>query len=80
MSIPLPKEVVCQRFGVNLRRERLVAGLSQEELADLACFDRTYISSAERGKRNVSLCAIVKLSAALAIPPSALLADVAEAE
>lgn len=80
MAQPLSKQVVCQRFGVNLRRERLVAGLSQEELADRACFDRTYISSAERGRRNVSLCAIVQLSTALAIAPSALLADVAEVE
>lgn len=74
------KDIVCRRFGENLRTARAVAGLSQEELADLSGFDRTYISSAERGKRNVSLSAIVQLCNALCVPVSVLLAGLTEAE
>ncbi|WZB74217.1 helix-turn-helix transcriptional regulator [Achromobacter insuavis] len=49
--------------------------MSQEELALRAGLDRTYVSSCERGKRNVSLETIVKLAEALAVPPSLLLSS-----
>ena len=42
-------------FGERLRAVRLAFGLSQEALADLAGFDRTYVSLVERGRRNISL-------------------------
>lgn len=60
-------------FGRTLRRRRLACGLSQEVLASLAGLDRTYISSCERGLRNVSLETICRLANALGIGPSALL-------
>jgi len=47
--------------------------MSQEQLADLADLDRTYISGIERGIRNVSLMNIVKIADALDINPSELL-------
>ena len=56
-------------FGTKLRALRVAAGLSQEKLGELARLDRTYISSAERGRRNVSLEAIVRLADALGISP-----------
>lgn len=42
-------------------------GVSQEELADIANLDRTYITSVECGKRNISIVNIEKLSKALNI-------------
>jgi transcriptional regulator with XRE-family HTH domain len=39
------------RFGLNVRRRRKAAGLSQEALAEKAELDRTYISGVERGTR-----------------------------
>jgi transcriptional regulator with XRE-family HTH domain len=60
-------------FGDTLRAVRLEVGVSQEELAHRAGLDRTYVSSCERGKRNVSLETIVKLAEALGVLPSALL-------
>ena len=56
------------RFGQRLRQLRLAAGLSQEELADLSGLHRTYISSVELGKRNVSLRNIDALATALEVP------------
>lgn len=42
-------------------------GLSQEELADRAGYHRTYISSIERGKRNISIVTLEKISIALGV-------------
>ncbi|QBG84720.1 helix-turn-helix domain-containing protein [Xanthomonas oryzae] len=65
---------VLLAFGDKLRRLRLHAGLSQEELAARAQLDRTYVSSCERGRRNVSLLALVRLASALSCS-EALLVD-----
>lgn len=61
-----------QRFGANLKEIRLRNGLSQEKLAFSVELDRSYISDIERGKRNVSLINILKLSKALNIHPKYL--------
>lgn len=59
-------------FGERLRQLRTSAGLSQEELAERATLDRTYVSSCERGKRNVSLENIWRFALAMGVMPSAL--------
>lgn len=56
-------------FGERLRTIRKLRGLSQEALALLAGLDRTYISGCERGKRNISLENIWRISKALDINP-----------
>ena len=60
-------EDVCVRFGEKLRDVRLELGYSQEELSFKAGLHRTYISSVERGKRNISLTNIEKLADALGL-------------
>ena len=55
------------RFGQRLRVVRQARGLSQEELAFKAGLHRTYVSSAERGKRNVGLVNVERLAQALDI-------------
>jgi len=60
-------------FGMRLRELRLSAGLSQEELASRAGLDRTYISSCERGRRNLSLTSIFRIALGLKIAPAELL-------
>lgn len=62
-------------FGDRIRELRRAAGLSQEELAEVAGLHRTYISSLERGRRNVGLDNIHVLSAALGVPPAKLFED-----
>jgi len=68
-----PKEI----FGHNVRRIRTDAGLSQEELAYRAKLHRTYISSIERGQRNVSVENIFAIADALKVPPGDLLKPIA---
>ena len=65
-------------FGRRLREKRTESGLTQEELATIAGLDRTYVSSCERGRRNVSLENIYKFSTALNISPKELLPEPAE--
>lgn len=52
-------------FGTRIKIIRTSQNLSQERLAELADLDRTYISSIERGQRNVSIEVIHRLSIAL---------------
>ncbi len=66
---------LLSRFGDNLRRVRNVRGISQEKLADEAHLHRTYISSVERGERNVTLVTIEKLAKALKVSMTELLPD-----
>jgi transcriptional regulator with XRE-family HTH domain len=60
-------------FGSNVRRLRTERGYSQEELAERSGLHRTYVSSLERGQRNVGLDNIKKLAAALGVKASELL-------
>jgi transcriptional regulator with XRE-family HTH domain len=54
-------------FGDRLRSLRHEVGISQEELAFRAGLHRTYVSSVERGERNISLANIHSLADALGI-------------
>lgn len=58
---------VFVRFGNRLKVVRKKVGISQEKLAELAGLHRTYVSSVERGQRNISLLNIEKLAEALNI-------------
>ena len=46
---------IQSRFGANLKKLRLEAGLSQEAFADKCGLDRTYVRGIERGVRNPTL-------------------------
>lgn len=62
-------------FGNRLKAIRLKKGLSQEKLALESSLDRTYISSVERGQRNISLLNIYKIAHALDITAHDLMID-----
>ena len=66
------KRDACVDFGRRLRSLRLERGLSQERLGELASLDRTYISQAEAGRRNVTLVTINKLASALGVDAAVL--------
>jgi transcriptional regulator with XRE-family HTH domain len=56
---------ITEEFGTRVKEIRQSKGITQEELALKAQLHRTYISSIELGKRNVSLLNIEKLAKAL---------------
>ena len=55
------------RFGEVVRQARADAGLSQEELADRAGLDRSYVGGVERGDRNPTLLVIAKIAKGLGL-------------
>lgn len=58
---------IKKRFAVKLKELRTTRKMSQENLANTAGIDRTYLQSIEKGDRNVSLETIEKLAIALQI-------------
>lgn len=55
------------KFGQRIRELRQKTGLSQEKFALMIGMDRTYFSSVESGKRNISLLNIKKIEDGLEI-------------
>lgn len=51
--------------GRRVKELRNKLGISQEKLADLVGLDRTYITSVECGRRNISIVNIEKLAKTL---------------
>jgi transcriptional regulator with XRE-family HTH domain len=66
---------VRARVGINVRRSRERAGLSQEALAHVADLDRTYVSGIERGHRNPTVAVLERLAIALDVRMADLVAD-----
>ncbi|ENZ8031218.1 helix-turn-helix transcriptional regulator [Klebsiella pneumoniae] len=56
-----------QNFARNLRKIRQSQGISQEKLADLCDLHRTYVSSVERGERNIAVDNMERLATALGV-------------
>ncbi|AJJ61724.1 helix-turn-helix transcriptional regulator [Yersinia enterocolitica] len=74
----MSEEKILKAFGRKLNSLRIERKLSQEKIAELAQLDRTYISSVERGRRNISLLNIYKLATALDVSPDSLLANLGD--
>ena len=70
----MPK--IEQEFGKAVRRRRQRLKLSQEGFADKAGIHRTYVSSIERGKVQVSIAVAQRLAVALECPLSRLFRDI----
>ncbi len=60
------------RFGANVRRLRQSLSMTQETLAEVTSLDRSYIGGIERGERNPTLSAILRLAESLKIAPTDL--------
>lgn len=60
-------------FARNMKRVRLEKKLTQERVAEAAGLHPNYISSVERGERNISIANIERISVALGVSMAALL-------
>jgi transcriptional regulator with XRE-family HTH domain len=60
--------------GLNVRRARIDADLSQEELAGRMGVEQFYISGLEAGRRNATLVTLWKAAIALGVEAAELLA------
>lgn len=64
--------------GMNVRRFRQRAQMTQEQLAFAAEIDLTYVGGIERGKRNPSVLVLVRIATALGTEPAELLKAVSK--
>ncbi|MDY3257090.1 MAG: helix-turn-helix transcriptional regulator [Ruminococcus callidus] len=58
---------IIKVFGTNVRKYRLILGISQEKFAEKCGLHRTYISDVECFRRSISLDNIQKIADALEI-------------
>ena len=72
------RQKVAIAFGRVLREARRQKGISQEELAEIGDFDRTYPSLLERGLRTPTLTVIFQLAQALDASPATLISKTLE--
>jgi transcriptional regulator with XRE-family HTH domain len=63
---------VLASLGQNVRKTREKKELTQEQLAEFAGLDPTYISGIERGVRNPGIRNVAKIAKALGISTSEL--------
>lgn len=63
-----------EKLGDAIRTKRRELNLSQEALADAAGINRTHMGEVERGKRNVSFLAVVRIATAMNVKPSDFIA------
>lgn len=61
-------------LGAAIRACRLERGVSQEDLADLAALDRSYVGSIERGAQNPGIVTVLRVAKALDISVADLFA------
>ncbi len=62
-------------LGREIRRHRDAKGLSQEELAALAGFNRNYVGFIERAERSPRVTTIFRIARALGLHPAELLRE-----
>lgn len=62
-------------FACNMKRLRLDRKLTQENVAEGAGLHPNYISSVERGERNISIANIERIACALNVHMTELLAE-----
>jgi len=70
------KNRILRAFGIAVKRFRKQLNISQEEFAYRSGLHRTYISSVERGNRNVSLYNFFRIANALEITPGELVKEI----
>ncbi len=64
---------VLKVLGYRLRETRQARNLSQENLAVLSGIHRTYVSSVECGRRNISILTLTRSAHALGVTTASLL-------
>jgi len=67
------RHMELEKLSKRIKELRVLKNISQEKLAELCDFDRTYISMLERSKRNPSYLNLLKLCKGLQISISELL-------
>jgi len=70
-----PGRAIRTRVGRAIRRLRLLRGLSQERLAEIAGSSGKHLGAIERGDANVTLDILGRIAAALTVDPGDLFSE-----
>lgn len=76
----MAEETLAKRFGELVRRLRQERGYSQEEFSFRVGLHQTYISSVERGERNVTIGTADRIAKALGISLSGLFKELEQVQ
>ena len=71
-----PRGKISKVLGEAIRRQRVKAGLSQEQLAEKADLARNYIGNVERAEYKITVETLAKIAKALGVRVRDLVADV----
>lgn len=66
-------QLVYEDLGRNIRRARLLAGLTQEQLGRAVGLTRTSVNNIEHGRQKVLVHTLLELASACGVTPDALL-------
>ena len=72
------REALAKKIGDEVRRRRLAAAMSQEDLADKSDLHANHIGVIERGFVNTTVDALSRVAAGLGTTMSAILAAIGE--
>lgn len=64
---------ILKQFGERIKNLRKQLGFTQEELADKANIERSYMGTLERGERNPTLLKVYRIAKALKVSGEKLL-------
>ena len=69
------RDPVLAALGKAIRDHRKLLGLSQEQLANLADLDRSYVGQIERGENSIALHPLIRIATSLNTTAAKLLED-----
>jgi len=68
-------DMMYSQLGKRIKHQRILAGMTQEKLAEKSGISLSFLGHIERGTRKSSLDTLVKICNALKVSPSLLLQD-----
>ena len=71
----MPVPGISKRFGLMVRKHRVDAGITQEDLAERAGLHATYVGMVERGVRNPTLDVAARIAKALRLDLEVLIRE-----
>lgn len=75
LSASFTLDQILVSLGQNVQMQRKTRAWNQQQLADRAGLDRTYVSAVENGKQNLTMSALHKIASAFEIPLGLLLPE-----
>ena len=58
----MDEQKILENFGINFKHYRNKAKMSQENIAEITGFSKSYISNVESAKHNISLVNAIKFA------------------